>query len=66
MALSQQAWQAIVTDGFAFKIGVVIGNDFADPKGRALLITDGYLYKALSGAGGGITSLWDHWNFINV
>lgn len=49
MAFSVQARQAVITDGFAFKIGVAGGSDFSTKLGRALVITDGYLYKEFSG-----------------
>lgn len=67
MALSAQARQAIITDGFAFEYIAEVGSGFATKLGRALLITDGYLYRAFGEAMAGVTSLWDrHKHFINV
>lgn len=42
---------AILTDGFA-KPGTIVGSDWASSIGRALLITEGYFNRALSGVSG--------------
>jgi len=39
---------AILTDGFS-KPGVIVGSDWASGIGRALLVTEGYLNRLMSG-----------------
>ena len=48
---------AILTDGFS-KPGVIVGNDWASAIGRALLLTEGYFPRAITGV---IVSLFGRW-----